>query len=634
MPETSTHLLLPYILAAQAQKHVAVNEALRLLDGLVQLAVLDRHLTAPPASPDDGARYIVASGAVGAWAGWDLNVAYRVDGAWMRLVPRPGWLAWVVDEASFLAWDGSAWNAAGLPAFFSDAVFQLAHEGDPTQRAIFDLAAIAAGATRTFALPDVSTELAGLSGAQTFDGDKTFSGELEATGPVATIGTASGTATYGVGTGATAAGATKTVNIGAGGAGGSDTVVNIGSDTPGADGATVINTPTVTFANGVTVVGMPQANLTALLLGLGGAIADAWNRLSVNTPAVLLNNAGSSIEATVNKAATGNDAAFAFKTGFSARALIGLLGSDDFSFKVSPDGSAYHDAILIDRTSGRVELPKPAILPAVSSAPAAPASGKLALYARTRAGQPWLDAMRPTGREFSLQPHLGLARPANWLPSSGATVTTEGMSNSTVGTVSTPGLAATSLATSMRRWRLTSAAVVDSAADQRSGVFACWRGNAAGLGGWTFVTRISLSTLQATGMAFFGLYGSTAAFATTLALSAVVSCIGIGSQRGTHTRWQLVTNDASGAPTLVDMGASFAIATGGVLTLTIAASPNAGSIWVRVVDEVSGAVFEQEVTADLPAANQFLAPRLFMNNGAAAAAVAFDCSGVYVETDY
>ena len=35
---------------------------------------------------------------------------------------------------------------------------------------------------------------------------------------------------------------------------------------------------------------MPQANLTALLLGLGGAVADAWNRLSVNTPAVLLNN--------------------------------------------------------------------------------------------------------------------------------------------------------------------------------------------------------------------------------------------------------------------------------------------------------------------------------------------------------
>ena len=55
---------------------------------------------------------------------------------------------------------------------------------------------------------------------------------------------------------------------------------------------------------------------------------------------------------------------------------------------------------------------------------------------------------------------------------------------------------------------------------------------------------------------------------------------------------------------------------------------------MRVADEVSGAVFEQEVAADLPAANQFLAPRHFMNNGATAAAVAFDCAGVYLETDF
>jgi hypothetical protein len=66
----------------------------------------------------------------------------------------------------------------------------------------------------------------------------------------------------------------------------------------------------------------------------------------------------------------------------------------------------------------------------------------------------------------------------------------------------------------------------------------------------------------------------------------VINCIGIGFQRGTHTRWQLVANDGTGAPTLTDMGASFAIATGGVLTLYIAAPPNGGSVWVRVVDEI------------------------------------------------
>ena len=53
-----------------------------------------------------------------------------------------------------------------------------------------------------------------------------------------------------------------------------------------------------------------------------------------------------------------------------------------------------------------------------------------------------------------------------------------------------------------------------------------------------------------------------------------------------------------------------------------------------MVDKVSGAVFEQETTVDLPANTQFLSPRLFMNNVATAAAAAYDNSGVYMETDY
>lgn len=640
MSDTSTHLGLPYLLAAQAQKHVTHNEALRLLDAMVQLSVLDRTRTTPPASPADGDRYLVASGATGLWAGWDLNVAFWVDGVWLRLVPRQGWLVWIAAEQAIVVWNGSAWDPVGVPQDVSDAIFSLISDADPTKKALLSLSGITTGTTRTFILPNTSSELAILAGTQTFTGSKTFSGTLTASGTVtvsaasASIGTATTTATYGMGTGATTTGVTKTVNLGTGGASGSTTVVNIGSATAGAAGTTVVNTPTVTFANAVTQVGMPQANLTAQLLGLGGATADSTNRLSMNTPALLFNNAGAGIEATVNKAAAGNDAAFAFKTGFSARALIGLLGNDDFGFKVSPDGSAFFDAIKVDRTNGQVELPQPTILPGLSVAPSPPPTGKAAIYARNRAGAPWIDVMRPSGRDFPLQPHFGVNRIANWSPSVTTTITSEGLPITSVGTVSTPTLAATNLAASMRRWRLTSAAVVDSVAEQRSAGWACWRGNAAGLGGWTFVTRISLTTLQATGMGFFGLYGSTAALATTLALAAAINCIGIGFQRGTHTRWQLVANDGTGAPTLTDMGASFAIATGGVLTLYIAAPPNGSSVWVRVVDEVSGAVFEQEITADLPANTQFLSPRLFMNNGATAALVAYDCSGVYVETDF
>jgi hypothetical protein len=48
--------------------------------------------------------------------------------------------------------------------------------------------------------------------------------------------------------------------------------------------------------------------------------------------------------------------------------------------------------------------------------------------------------------------------------------------------------------------------------------------------------------------------GSVAALATTLTLATAINCIGIGFQRGTHTRSQLVANDGAGAPTLTDMG--------------------------------------------------------------------------------
>jgi len=62
----SPNLNLPYLLAAQAQKHVTHNEALDRLDAIVQLSVLQSDLSTPPALPEVGERYIVAAGAVGA----------------------------------------------------------------------------------------------------------------------------------------------------------------------------------------------------------------------------------------------------------------------------------------------------------------------------------------------------------------------------------------------------------------------------------------------------------------------------------------------------------------------------------------------------------------------------------------
>jgi Protein of unknown function (DUF2793) len=109
----SPNLVLPYLEAAQAQKHVTHNEALSVLDVLVQLAVLDRDLTTPPATPANGDRYLVAASPAGAWTGQAGRIAAFQDGGWTFHVPRPGWLLWIADEAAALVFNGAAWIGLG-----------------------------------------------------------------------------------------------------------------------------------------------------------------------------------------------------------------------------------------------------------------------------------------------------------------------------------------------------------------------------------------------------------------------------------------------------------------------------------------------------------------------------------------
>lgn len=106
----TTNLLLPRVLAAQAQKHVPVNMALNRLDALVQLAVLDKDLSAPPPAPADGQRWIVGPAPGGLWAGRAGHIAAWQDGVWSFLVPREGWLAWAADEDRLYVHDGAAWT--------------------------------------------------------------------------------------------------------------------------------------------------------------------------------------------------------------------------------------------------------------------------------------------------------------------------------------------------------------------------------------------------------------------------------------------------------------------------------------------------------------------------------------------
>ncbi len=105
------NLSLPHLAAAQAQKHVTINEALGLIDALAQMAVNSVGATSPPGSPAEGERHIIGSGASGAWSGWDNSIALFSGGAWLRLIPQTGWTAWDVSAGELLVWSGSAWSS-------------------------------------------------------------------------------------------------------------------------------------------------------------------------------------------------------------------------------------------------------------------------------------------------------------------------------------------------------------------------------------------------------------------------------------------------------------------------------------------------------------------------------------------
>lgn len=128
MTET-TNLGLPFIDGGQAQKHITHNEALRILDDAIQIAVLDTTRTAPPVSPADGERHIVASGATGAWAGQGRAVATWETNAWRFLAPKAGWCVWSIADDALLVFNGSGWipvTAGGGPPLSLD---ELPHLG-------------------------------------------------------------------------------------------------------------------------------------------------------------------------------------------------------------------------------------------------------------------------------------------------------------------------------------------------------------------------------------------------------------------------------------------------------------------------------------------------------------------------
>jgi hypothetical protein len=110
----TANLRLPLLQAAQAQKHVTVNEALLRVDALSQLVLGSRSLATPPVSAQSGAAFAVPAAAEGAWVGADGQLALWINGGWEFVAPARGWRAWIADEGAPAVFDGTGWVAGAV----------------------------------------------------------------------------------------------------------------------------------------------------------------------------------------------------------------------------------------------------------------------------------------------------------------------------------------------------------------------------------------------------------------------------------------------------------------------------------------------------------------------------------------
>ncbi|SFJ71187.1 DUF2793 domain-containing protein [Jannaschia pohangensis] len=138
MSENTPRLGMPMIQLGQAQKHVTHNEAIAVLDALVQPVAQDADRTDPPATPGEGDVHVVANGATGAWAGQDHALAVYFNSGWTFHTPSAGWTIHVLASDQTLSFDGSSWATRSVEA---TAMLGVNAQADETNRLTVSAAA-------------------------------------------------------------------------------------------------------------------------------------------------------------------------------------------------------------------------------------------------------------------------------------------------------------------------------------------------------------------------------------------------------------------------------------------------------------------------------------------------------------
>lgn len=245
--ENTTNLKMPLLVSNQSQKEITHNEALIIIDNILQNGVVDKNLTTPPSNPNTNDIYIVGASATGVWSGKDNQLAFY-DNGWRFIEAREGFTFWVNDENKLYSFDGSNWIE-----------------------------------TMTTSTPNI--------------------GELNDL---------------------------------------TDIVI------------TSVSQYDILQHNGTNFVNTKEVqNLS--LVGVN-TTANSTNKLSVKSDAVLFDNATDDSRIKVNKATSTDTASHLFQTNYSGRAEFGLIGNDDFTLKVSSDGTTWNNSFVVDKATGNIDF--------------------------------------------------------------------------------------------------------------------------------------------------------------------------------------------------------------------------------------------------------------------------------------
>lgn len=106
---TTPNFPFQYLVSGALNQEQRVNDAMNLFDAFLVIIIQDDTVTDPSTlTPSNGELWVVAAGAIGAWAGQDGMIAAYYDG-WIFITPKDGWKAEFLNTATEMKYD-SGWQ--------------------------------------------------------------------------------------------------------------------------------------------------------------------------------------------------------------------------------------------------------------------------------------------------------------------------------------------------------------------------------------------------------------------------------------------------------------------------------------------------------------------------------------------